>query len=105
MSVSRQSRAALTHARKALWNVGEKQPELDERGPVACGLLIASAILTAAEVIGNEIAVSRSNAPVAGWPAKRGTVSHPCEGCGQVVDGNTLCEGWYRCNQCGYPAP
>lgn len=33
----------------------------------------------------------------------RGTTEHPCEGCQQTTRGNTLRNGWYRCNACGYP--
>ena len=36
-------------------------------------------------------------------PRDRGTPAYPCEYCGQTDKGNTLRNGWHRCNGCGGP--
>ena len=35
--------------------------------------------------------------------SQRGSPEHPCEGCKQTTKGNTLSEGWFRCNACDHP--
>ena len=39
----------------------------------------------------------------AAWPSRRGSPGFPCESCGGESEGNTLVDGWFRCNACGYP--
>ena len=33
----------------------------------------------------------------------RGTEAHPCEDCGQTTYASSSDDGFFRCNQCGYP--
>lgn len=37
-------------------------------------------------------------------PSQRGTRANPCSYCGNTSTGNTLNDGWYRCNTCGGPS-